>query len=189
MNSSQKSVKSRSSSSKSKKGGNFIGSVSELFVPTGWESFATAAGLLAIDRVDAALRKKSEKSSLKKMSGGGETNVDQKILQILQTDQYLTNAFIRLYNHAYSLDEKEARDLRLTLNNLIDKEIDYRAKIYLSSQREDLKPLIAKSTKKLNELQRYGNGDYQKFQQYFIPNINKTLSNISGIYSNNKYSN
>ena len=32
-------------------------------------------------------------------------------------------------------------------------------------------------------------GDYKKFQKYFIPNINKTLSNISGIYSNNKYSN
>jgi len=190
MNSSQKSVKSRSSSSKSKKGGNFLGSVSELFVPTGWESFATAAGLLAIDRVDAALRRKSEKSSVKKMSGGSETDVHQKVLHILQTDQYLTNAFIKLYNHAYSLDETEARDLRLTLNNLINKEIDYRTKIYLSSGREDFKPLIAKSIKKLDELQRYGNGDYQKFQKYFIPNINKTLSNISGIYSNkNKYSN
>jgi hypothetical protein len=200
MNSSQKSVKSRSSksfTSKSKKGGNFLGSVSELFVPTGWESFATAAGLLAIDRVDAALRRKSKKSSVKKMSGGGETDVHQKVLQILQTDQYLTNAFIKLYNHAYSLDEKEARNLRLTLNNLINKEIDYRTKIFYLDPKEALKPLIAESIKNLNELQRYGNGDHQKFQKYSIPNMNmnkssfnKTLSNISGIYSNkNKYSN
>ena len=88
------------------------------------------------------------------------------------------------------MDETEARDLRLTLNNLINKEMDYRTNIYLSSRTEDLKPLIANSIKKLDELQRYGNGDYQKFQKYFIPNINKTLSNISGIYSNkNKYRN
>jgi hypothetical protein len=80
MNSSQIGGKSKSSSKtsksvKSKKGGNFLGSVSELFVPTGWESFATAAGLFAIDRADAALRrgatkKKSEKSSANK---GGST--------------------------------------------------------------------------------------------------------------------
>ena len=70
MNSSQtggKSKSSRSSSSKSKKGGNFLGSASELLVPTGWESFATAAALVGIDQVDSALRrKKSEKSSAKK---------------------------------------------------------------------------------------------------------------------------
>jgi hypothetical protein len=50
---------------KSKKGGNFLGSVGELVAPTGWESFASAASLLAIDRAGAALRKFS-----KKMSGG-----------------------------------------------------------------------------------------------------------------------
>lgn len=57
------------SSSKSKKGGNFLGSVSELFVPTGWENFATAAGLLAIDRADAAFRR--SRNSSKKQKGGG----------------------------------------------------------------------------------------------------------------------
>jgi len=56
----------------SKKGGNFLGAVGDLVAPTGWESFATAAGLLAIDRADAALRRgKSEKSSVKKGGGGG----------------------------------------------------------------------------------------------------------------------
>jgi hypothetical protein len=73
MNSSQnggKSKSSKSSSSKSKKGGNFLGSASELFVPTGWESFATAAGLLAIDRADAAFRR--SRNSSKKQKGGAD---------------------------------------------------------------------------------------------------------------------
>ena len=75
MNSSQnggKSKSSRSSSSKSKKGGNFLGSVSELFVPTGWENFATAAGLLAIDRADAAFRR--SRNSSKKQKGGADVD-------------------------------------------------------------------------------------------------------------------
>jgi hypothetical protein len=73
MNSSQnggKSKSSKSSSSKSKKGGNFLGSVSELFVPTGWESFATAAGLLAADRAAASFRK--SRNSNKKQKGGAD---------------------------------------------------------------------------------------------------------------------
>ena len=77
MNSSQKGGKSKSSkssSSKSKKGGNFLGSVSELFVPTGWESFATAAGLLAIDRADAAFRR--SRNSSKKQKGGADSDTD-----------------------------------------------------------------------------------------------------------------
>jgi hypothetical protein len=43
-----------------------------LFVPTGWESFATAAGLLALDRADAAFRR--TKKTSKKQKGG--TDVD-----------------------------------------------------------------------------------------------------------------
>ena len=73
MNSSQKSGKSKSSQSsqsKSKKGGNFLGAVSELFVPTGWENFATAAGLLALDRADASFRR--SKNSSKKQKGGSD---------------------------------------------------------------------------------------------------------------------
>ena len=67
---SSKSSSSKSSQSKSKKGGNFLGSASELFVPTGWESFATAAGLLAIDRADAAFRR--SRNSSKKQKGGAD---------------------------------------------------------------------------------------------------------------------
>jgi len=73
MNSLHNGGKSKSSkSSKSKKGGNFLGSVSELFVPTGWENFATAAGLLALDRADAAFRR--GRNSSKKQKGGTDTD-------------------------------------------------------------------------------------------------------------------
>ena len=80
MNSSQnggKSKSSKSSSSKSKKGGNFLGSASELFVPTGWESFATAAGLLAIDRADAAFRR--SRNSNKKQKGGADLDAHESL--------------------------------------------------------------------------------------------------------------
>jgi hypothetical protein len=56
--------------SKTKKGGNFLGSVSDLFVPVGWENFATAAGLFAIDRADAAFRR--SRNSNKKQKGGAD---------------------------------------------------------------------------------------------------------------------
>ena len=69
---SSRSSSSKSSSTKSKKGGNFLGSVSELFVPTGWENFATAAGLLAADRAAAAFR--SSRNSSKKQKGGADTD-------------------------------------------------------------------------------------------------------------------
>jgi hypothetical protein len=84
MNSSQKGGKSKSSQSsknsnttKTKKGGNFLGSVSELFIPTGWENFATAAGLLAIDRADAAFRR--SRNSSKKQKGGADLDGHESV--------------------------------------------------------------------------------------------------------------
>ena len=67
-----KTTKSKTTKSKTgaKKGGNFLGSIGELVAPTGWGSFATTAALLAIDRADAAFRRKKEKNSGTKMSGG-----------------------------------------------------------------------------------------------------------------------
>jgi len=55
------------SSSKLKKGGNFLGSIGELVAPTGWESFVTTAGLFALDRADASFRrvKKEKKNTMK----------------------------------------------------------------------------------------------------------------------------
>jgi len=159
-----------------------------LFVPTGWESFATTAGLLAIDRVDAALRRKSEKSSVKKMSGGSEINLTH-YLEISKTNRYLTNSFIRLYYKAFKfLDPNKARQLCELINIFITKEINYREKIY-SGIRDNLKPLLANSINNLRDLQKYGNGDYETFEQYVIM-MESLLPNISAIYSNkNKYPN
>jgi hypothetical protein len=83
------SSKSSSSSSKSKKGGNFLGSVSELFVPTGWENFATAAGLLAIDRVDAAFRR--SRNSSKKQKGGADLDGHESIENMEQMMESMTD--------------------------------------------------------------------------------------------------
>ena len=72
----KKTKKSSTTRSKSKaKGGNFLGTVGDLVAPTGWGPFATAAGLLALDRADAALRrgtkeKKEKMKGGKKMTGG-----------------------------------------------------------------------------------------------------------------------
>jgi len=68
-------AKKTTTKKKTKKGGNFLGSVSELFVPTGWENFATAAGLLALDRADAALRRgRNSTKKSNKQRGGTDTD-------------------------------------------------------------------------------------------------------------------
>ena len=67
--SSRKTTKTRSKA----KGGNFLGTVGDLVAPTGWGPFATAAGLLALDRADAALRRGTKEKKMKggkKMTGG-----------------------------------------------------------------------------------------------------------------------
>jgi len=61
--------KTTSGTKKAKKGGNFLGTVSELFAPAGWENFVTAAGLLALDRTDNYLRKSKDS---KKQRGGAD---------------------------------------------------------------------------------------------------------------------
>lgn len=67
-------TKTTKSKTSTKKGGNFLGTVGDLVAPNGWGPFATAAGLLALDRADAALRRgKSEKSSAKK-GGAPQSN-------------------------------------------------------------------------------------------------------------------
>ena len=87
--SSEKKGGSSKTSSKSKKGGNFLGSVSELFVPTGWENFATAAGLLAIDRADAAFRR--GRNSSKKQKGGADLDGHESIENMEQMMESMTD--------------------------------------------------------------------------------------------------
>jgi hypothetical protein len=64
----KKTEKSTTTRSKAK-GGNILGTVGELVAPSGWETFATAAGLFALDRADAALRR-GTKEKKEKMKGG-----------------------------------------------------------------------------------------------------------------------
>jgi hypothetical protein len=75
-----KTTKSKTTTKKSssKKGGNFLGTVGELVAPSGWETFATTAGLFALDRADSALRRgKKTKSSAKKVGMRGGYNIQQ----------------------------------------------------------------------------------------------------------------
>ena len=68
-----KTTKTTSSKPRSKKGGNFLGSVGDLVAPTGWGSFTTAAGLLALGGLDSTYRRSSKKEKtgeVKKMKGG-----------------------------------------------------------------------------------------------------------------------
>jgi hypothetical protein len=67
--------KTTSGTKKAKKGGNFLGTVSELFAPAGWENFVTAAGLLALDRTDNYLRKNKDS---KKQRGGEEVKMEEE---------------------------------------------------------------------------------------------------------------
>ena len=67
-------AKKTSGKKKTKKGGNFLGTVSELFAPAGWENFVTAAGLLALDRTDNYLRKSKDS---KKQRGGEEVKMEE----------------------------------------------------------------------------------------------------------------
>ena len=83
-----------------KKGGNFLGAVGDLVAPTGWGPFATAAGLLALDRADSALRRgKSEKSSAKKMSGGGGPVIKGPIYNSTPNQKGKKHPFTELTNY------------------------------------------------------------------------------------------
>ena len=76
-------TKTTKSKSSSKKGGNFFGTVGDLVAPTGWGPFATAAALVGLDRVDAALRRgKSTKSSANKGGMRGGTKIRDILYQL-----------------------------------------------------------------------------------------------------------
>ena len=51
---------------------------------------------------------------------GIHPDADNEAMKILQSNRYLTNAFLRLYNHAYHLESETAKlELRIKLNNLL----------------------------------------------------------------------
>ena len=91
------------SSSSCKKGGNFLGTVGELVAPSGWETFDTTAGLFALDRADAALRRgKKTKSSVKKGGMRGGNEYDDEAVRILENNEEIHKMFKTLYKYAYS---------------------------------------------------------------------------------------
>ena len=201
MNSSQKAGKSKSS--KTKKGRNFLGAVGDLVAPTGWGSFATAAVLVGMDQADSALRrKKSEKSSAKKGGMRGGTP-EEDALAVIQNNGSLTNEFLRLYNHVYTLEDKAASDeLRSKLNDLIEKEIIYREALLKKLTDQVYIIIFPNNINNLKQLKKYVNGSYNSFRQYYDqslklqPNnnngspVSNTILKLKTKYSNkNKYPN
>jgi len=103
---STKTTKSKTGTKKTgtKKGGNFLGTVGDLVAPTGWGPFATAAGLLALDRADDALsRGKSEKSSAKKGGMRGGTLASDKLNDLLKEVEFAKKVrtdYIKYFNNS-----------------------------------------------------------------------------------------
>lgn len=216
MNSLQKAGKSKSS--RSKKGGNFLGTVGDLVAPTGWGSFATAAALVGIDQVDSALRrKKIEKSSAKKGGMSGGDPMDEARL-IQQNNSNLIYAFLRLCGNAFI--REDGNEIYEKLKTLLEKEIKYRKKIIELIQDEEMMAFLNESLKELNYIFGFVNNrlilgktnnlnqkqkshanyfqlglyrrDYGKkhsIKNNDLPSHNKTLSNLEIKYSNNKYKN
>ena len=71
-------TKTKNSKTKKHKGGNFLGVIEDLVAPSGWQTFATAAALLAIDRADAAYRRNKTNKSDKKIITSGDVPSSQR---------------------------------------------------------------------------------------------------------------
>jgi len=120
--------KTTKSKTSTKKGGNFLGAVGELVAPSGWESFATTAGLFALDRADAALRRgKSTKNSAKKggmrggskISGGHHLTLSNSLPNIKKHQE---NLYVSLQLHKPNTEDylrikKEINSLQKLINN------------------------------------------------------------------------
>jgi hypothetical protein len=147
-----KTTKSKTTTKKSssKKGGNFLGTVGELVAPTGWETFATTAGLFALDRADAAFRRgKKTKSSAKKggMRGGYDINTYLEEFKKLINGKFKGNNS----NKSFIFDTKEdyRKKLRYDVNEIQIEEIMKAIDNYLQSI-----PKLPKRLTHANELQK-----------------------------------
>ena len=93
------------------KGGNFLGAIGDLVAPTGWGPFATAAGLLALDRADAALRRGTKEKNEKMKGGNCEA--------LSASDSFVTtNNFYEHKNNNKLLYESNLKTNRDFFNNL-----------------------------------------------------------------------
>jgi hypothetical protein len=135
-----------------KKGGNFLGAVGDLVAPTGWGPFATAAGLLALDRADAALRRgKSEKSSAKKGGMRGGNEYDDEATRILETsNQYIVNKFQQNLSESYKMG-KQGDYERWELDTQLGKKIDERQRLLPLVSDTNIKKRLKSSIKRLRQ--------------------------------------
>jgi len=167
---STKTTKSKTGTKKTgtKKGGNFLGTVGDLVAPTGWGPFATAAGLLALDRADAALRRgKSEKSSAKKGGMRGGNKYDDEARIIIDDDKDLHKMFKTLYKDAYSLAETSNIEAHCQgIDEYIDKENENRKNLIKGMTDEGLKNQIHQSITKLEEIKVIGTRGPRVFSNY-----------------------
>lgn len=121
-------TKTTKSKTSTKKGGNFLGTVGDLVAPTGWGPFATAAGLLALDRADSALRRgKSTKSSAKK--GGMKKSMHSNLSNLSNEFGALKIRGNKPNEKKNLLDQlmkkKELEIQQKELNRLIEKEKEF----------------------------------------------------------------
>lgn len=141
----KKTSKISSSKTRSKKGGNFLGTVGDLVAPTGWGPFVTAAGLLALDRADVALRRGTKEKKMKggkKMTGGDcrEIPISEKIMFInnpkINDNQNLKNTHIlknyNFNNPKYLLSNQYQPEI--SINCLQENEYKISIKIFCNGE-------------------------------------------------------
>ena len=183
-NSTKTGTKTTKSKTSTKKGGNFLGTVGDLVAPTGWGPFATAAGLLALDRADAALRRgKSEKSSAKKGGMRGGNEYDDEAKRILENDKELHKMYKTLYKYAFSSrisDRNSTGVYCAEIDDYIDKEIQNRKNLIRGITDAELKQKIEKSITELERLQSIGTNGPNSFNNYKNLSTNEPV--IMGYY-------
>jgi len=145
-------TKTTKSKTSTKKGGNFLGTVGDLVAPTGWGPFATAAGLLALDRADAALRRgKSTKSNAKKGGMRGGNQYDDEARLILETsNQEIVNKYQQNLNNAYKKG-KQGEYIALDLYKELEQKINEREKLLELVSDTNIKNRLQSSIKRLEQ--------------------------------------
>ena len=184
-----------------KKGGNFLGAVGELVAPTGWGPFATAAGLLALDRADAALRRgkstKSEKSNAKKGGMRGGTEYDDEAKRIIDNDNELHKMFKTVYIYAYSPKMSAAHytgPMISDLSGYIEQEIKNRHNLIKGMTESKLIENIQQSIIQLKSLQEIGSTNHKNFKKNKSLPTNQSIideyeSILKEFYRKPKYNN
>ena len=194
-------TKTTKSKSSSKKGGNFFGTVGDLVAPTGWGPFATAAALVGLDRVDAALRRgkstKSEKSNAKKGGMRGGNEYDDEAKRIIDNDNELHKMFKTVYIYAYSPKMSAAHytgPMISDLSGYIEQEIKNRHNLIKGMTESKLIENIQQSIIQLKSLQEIGSTNHKNFKKNKSLPTNQSIideyeSILKEFYRKPKYNN